>query len=311
MSIGLMAKYSFFLFLFPIAISSLLQREYRQIFFDKRVFLLLPPILIICLPHYYWLLDNFSQISSQALDRLNLEAADLNILDSLTKIISSSIGFISPLILIGGYLIFKKRKEKTYINLYTKLINSFFVTVFIIISFLLLFLDIENVKVRWLHPILMIFPFWFFLFIQSKEFSIIFFKKIFYTSLFFITLLVIFTRVLQMTIGPELGYVSRLNLPIVETLKKIPSNYIHGSLIKTDNLDLFAHMISNFQNNNIFFSGRQFVRSEYSDVNCLIIDTKPLEEVSPIKKSGSVESTINKFEIYKIFYQLKAIKECN
>ena len=308
--LGLMSKYSFILFLIPMFIASLINSNFRKVFLSKNFFITLLLVLFISGPHYFWLIDNYVEISQQASDRLAIVQNNLNFLTPLKELVVSAIGFITPLIFVLIPVVIKsiltKRKKNLHSSSY-KLFLNFFIVILISSIALFVFYDIPKVKVRWLHPIMMLFPFWFFLKYYAEDNYLNSFKKFFYFGVIFLTILVIVIRVVQMTIGPNLGYFSRVNTPVMETLRKIPNDISNNSLIIIEDYTIFAHALILFKNNQIRFGGMMFNKSNESPKKCLIISNteKKIQGLNQRK----LETKIAK-NIYEIYFQVKEKSKC-
>jgi len=308
--IGLLSKYSFILFLLPILLASLISRDFRKIFLSKKFLITLLTVLFISGPHFFWLTNNYVEISQQASERLAIISNNLNFLTPLWELSFSAIGFITPLFLLLIPLIIKsiftESRKKLPSPTYKIFLNFYLIILFFSLV-LSIFYDIPKIKVRWLHPIMMLFPFWFFLKYSSQEYFAGFNKKIFYLSVIVISVLVLTIRVAQMTIGPELGYYSRVNFPVIETLKKIPTEISDNSLIVVEDYTLFAHVMILFKNNEIRYRNKTFNKSDKSSEKCLIISDT--QKINPEIVQKKLETKIAEFK-YQIYFQISEKNKC-
>jgi len=302
-SIGFLSKYSYILFFVPLFLAGFILKEYRDIYiYNKKALIALVPILVIVTPHLLWLIDNFNEIYSQANSKLEITKIEGNPLVNIYTLIISSIGFITPLFFFYIYFFIKRnRAANTEILCQErKLFNNFFIVIIFSILLFFTFFNIPQVKVRWLHPILMVLPFWFFAFFAFTPNGLEKGKKIFFSFLIFLSILIVLIRVTQTTIGPNLGIYGRLNVPVTETLRKIPLDILEESSILFKDYTIAAHGILLFKSNVNFFKGEKYnTKNNKIEKNCIIIDSKPFS--SNGKSSISLNSNKGGFK-YTIYY---------
>jgi len=308
-SIGLMSKYSFPIFLTALFFALFSIGGYRKIIVSRKVSILLFPLAVIALPHIIWLINNFVEISGQANQKLNL-GETLNFhTSSIITFFTSIIGFITPLFLFLIFILFKKNNAKKNHSEEVRLFRNFYIFTFLVSILFTLFIEIPEVKVRWLHPIMMLFPVWFFLEKNNSSLYSEKFTKFFYSFVLALSILVIVIRILQNTVAPELGFAGRLNTPIVKTLEKIPEKYLHSSRLIVKDYSIAAHSLGLFKNNEIFFGRLLNKNFDNNSKYCLFIDIKPTENIKRSLSKGSV-STKYGDKVYEIFYVYADRKEC-
>jgi len=263
LAIGILGKYSFILYLGLIFLVLISNKKYRKKFTESRFSLTFLTFFAFTLPHFLWLAENWNRIYSFASERLGVDNNYLSFIEVINKVFLGFLGFLSPLIIILFFINFDKLFFNGYSAKKACLNEIFFRNFFLYLAFALiifaLFFEIREIRVRWLHPILMIAPFWFFLLIErygnlnKKKI------KIYLISLISLTFLVFAIRLLQNTVGPQLGYHGRLNIPINETLKSIPQ-YDFGEIskIKTPDFSLGAHLFSVFKDKTIIIGNKAY-----------------------------------------------------
>jgi len=308
--LGFMSKYSFVLFLLPFLLAGLICSNFRKIFLSKKFLITLLPVLFISGPHFLWLIDNYVAISQQAFERLAIAQNNLNFLDPLGELGISAIGFITPLIfflvpLIAKSILTNRRNNLQHTSY--KIFLNFFIVILISSIVLFIFYDIPKVKVRWLHPIMMLFPFWFFLKYPIQDDFLNSFKNFFYFGVIFLSIIVIAIRVAQMTIGPNLGYFSRVNTPVMQTLRKIPNEISNNSLIVVEDYTLFSHALILFKNSQIKYGDKMFNKSNKSPEKCLIISDS--EKKTPGMTQRKLETKIAE-NTYEIYFQIGEKNQC-
>jgi len=309
-SVGILGKYSYIIF-FLISLFALFSiKEYRKILISKYIFLSFAILIFITSPHLIWLTENWNSVFIQANNRLHINISNSGISDSLLKLIASGFGFISPLIFLIIFIkwnltkkILRLPKEEFFIRFFYALL--FFTFIFF------LFFDIKEVKVRWLHPILMAFPFLILIFINSYGEITKTFKKISLATLLVFTMIILCVRILQNTIGPELGYYGRINIPIHSALKKIPENVISTiSAIKTNDYNLGVHLFDAFTDKEIIINNVPFNSKPNNIKKCLyVFDIDGNADDSIRLKSNSMTKfkkiQVNKGEFtYELFYRV-------
>jgi len=320
-SIGILGKYSFLLYMLLMVLTLLSNKELRKKFIEKRTSITILSFVFFTLPHFLWLLDNWNRIYSQASIRLGIENNSLSFIEVLSKLIIGSVGFLSPLIFILVLINFDKflikAKSIKNISLNEVLFRNFFLYLTFLLIIFALFFDIKEVRVRWLHPILMIAPFWFFLIIERYGGLSIKRIRIYSSAVIIFTILVIAIRLIQNTIGPQLGHYGRLNVPIIETLKSIPrDNLDEISRIKTPDFNLGSHLFTVFRNKTIIIGNKTYgSKNLVASKKCLILfDNDGSADVDRHK----METKYGKFlelesrseDTYKIYYQYLEGKKC-
>jgi len=254
-ALGFYSKYSYLIFFPLLIISALFVKEFRKVILDKKISITLITVLILISPHLFWLLTNIEAINEMASKRLMINKTELNYLENTLNISSGLIGFIFPLII--PFIFLSKRlknfNQKFSENSFFKLFTVFYIILLANILILSALHNFPMVKVRWLHPIMMMFPFWFISFIDTKEdITAVFYKRFMIFVLFLITI-VLGVRFVQNSYGPELGYVSRVNTPVIETLKKLPNKMLRCyDTIITDDYDIYTHSLTIFEDKNLY-----------------------------------------------------------
>jgi len=322
LAIGLLGKYSFILYLGLTVLVLLSNKKFREKFAKAKFSLTFLTLFSFTLPHFLWLAENWSRIYSYANARLAIENNSLSFLEVLNKLLLGGIGFLSPLIIILFFINFDKLFFKATPPKKACLNEIFFRNFFLYLAFALvifaLFFDIKDVRVRWLHPILMIAPFWFFLLIE--RYSTLNNKriKIYIISVISFTFLVFAIRLLQNTLAPQLGYYGRLNIPINETLKSIPQqNFGEISKIKTPDFSLGAHLFSVFKDKTIIIGNKVFGdESLIENKKCLILfdndgsaDSNKDEMEAEYGKFIEIKSK-SLFSNYKLYYKFLNNNKC-
>ncbi len=315
--IGLMGKYSFLLFMLPILVSALSIDSYKKIILNSKIFLAIGVFALMIGPHAYWLSQHHQEILS-SIDQ-KLQVTNDNVLvdrfKSAWQFSTAAIAFVVPFALV--FLINSWRRLFNTDKQLAKqdnvlLLNRFYWVIIISVMVLALFVSMPHFKVRWFHPLMMIFPLWMMLRIEREKLLSKSIVKWFYSIVIILTLLILSIRLLQVTIGPNLGKYGRLNIPIYKTLDKLNKSLLDSSVLKTNDAFLGAHLLSKYPNNTVVINSK-----EYGDLNssqCLWLwdddtsHTKP--QIKNGLESGELVTYVAEFK-YTLFYVLTPKQECN
>jgi len=320
LSIGILGKYSFILFIALSLFAILSIKEYRALFICWKALVVPTIFLVLISPHLTWLIDHWSLIYSQANDKLNIESTSNSNFETIFQLIKSFIGFLIPLIFIFFFIDRKTRKKienKKKPQLQELFLNRFLVLLAIFVIIFSIFFEIKLIRVRWLHPVLMIFPFWLAFYFEKRNLFVKTFQKKFFSLVFFLTLLIFFVRVAQNTIGPSLGFHGRLNLPISSSLISLPKEIIDSaSVIKTQDINLGVHLFEIFPNKSIIIGNKKFNTENGANGKCLYLldqDGHSDSSLQMIQKNygsfNKIESKDNNFN-YVLLYKLLDKKIC-
>ncbi len=320
LGIGLMAKYSFLLFMVPLLISAISIASFRKIIINQKILLSIGVFVLIVGPHAYWLTQNYQEIFLSIDQKLKVTSDNLLVdrIKSMGQFFGASLAFVVPFSLI--FIINSWRElfnidKQTTRNDSAALLNRFYLIIFVLVILLTIFVSMPHFKVRWFHPLMMIFPLWM---LTRIERQVLLSKS---TIRWFVGITVIFTililsiRIAQVTIGPELGKYGRLNRPIIETLEKLPVRLTNNSIIKTEDGFLGSHLLSHYQNHNVIIAEKNFIQQgSKNTVKCLWLwdddDIYVEADINNTSHSGQL-TTMVADKKYTLFYTLTPTQECN
>jgi len=317
--IGLMGKYSFLLFMIPIFIAAVSIGSFRQIFANKKTWLAIGVFVLIIGPHAYWLTQHYQEIFLSIDQKLKVTSDNLLLdrIKSVGQFIGAAVAFVVPFALVfiisGWKKLFNIDKQVSK-NDNTQLLNRFYLIIIALVLIMAIFVSMPHFKVRWFHPLMMIFPLWM---LTRIERQVLLSKSI---MRWFISITVIFTvlilsiRIAQVTIGPDLGNYGRLNRPIIETFDKLPISTLADSIIKTEDGFIGSHLLLHYQKNNIIIENRNFRKKHYKDsTQCLWLwdDDTPYTtpKINKIIEQGELVTYVAEFK-YALFYALSSKSEC-
>ncbi len=320
LGIGLMSKYSFLLFMIPLFVSAVSISSFRNLIVNQKIFLAIAVFILMIGPHTYWLIQHYQEIFSSIDQKLKVTSDNLLLdrIKSAGQFTGAAITFVIPFSLIFFINSWKKlfnTDNRTPKSDNALLLNRFYLIVIICVLLLAIFVSMPHFKVRWFHPLMMIFPLWMLVRIERKELLSKSIIRWFAGITIIFTILIFSIRITQVTIGPELGNYGRLNRPVVETLNKLPNHLIKNSAIKTQDEFLGAHLLSIYQNNNIIINGVFYQNSVTLDNDkCLLLwdDDENFSKPSATKNLESGELvTMTENKKYTLFYVVSPKQECN
>jgi 4-amino-4-deoxy-L-arabinose transferase-like glycosyltransferase len=320
LGIGLMAKYSFLLFMIPLLLSAISIASFRKVIINQKILISISIFILIIGPHVYWLTQHYQEIFLSIDQKLKVTSDNLlfDRLKSVGQFSTAAISFVTPFTLI--FVINSWRKifnidNKAAKNDSSLLLNRFYFIIIVSVILLDIFVSMPHFKVRWLHPLMMIFPLWM---LTRIERNTPLSKSIMYwfTSITVIfTVLILSIRIAQVTIGPELGNYGRLNRPIIETFNKLPAEILKNSVIKTEDGFIGSHLLSHYQQQNIIINNKNFRKNYFKGARqCLWLwdnDTPYIApKISKILNSGQLITMVADTK-YTLFYALSPKQECN
>jgi len=239
-SIGLLSKYNFSMFIFAIFIASLLDEKLRSIILKKEFAITVFIVIIILSPHLLWILDNIGIVTGSTMNKLNLENESFSFFIGIAHLFKAIIAFLTPFIVIV-ILIFRKSLNKDG----NRFLFNFFMIVIVALVIFMFLTDATYFKDRWMQP-------YFFLmviYIASKiniesvrERSILlYFKTIYFVM--FIIILGLIGRVYFPDVSKRY---SRLNYPYHQLSKQIKEFGFNQGFIIVENKIIAGNMKLNF-----------------------------------------------------------------
>ena len=317
LGLGLMGKYSFLLFMVPILIAALSINNYRKLILDLKFLLTLGIFILIIAPHLYWLIQHHQEVFTSIDHKLQINSGSIAIerLNSAARFIGAALAFVIPFALV--FLIGAWKRLFNQDNLLTKNDNALLLTRFywiIVISVIILaiFVSMPHFKVRWFHPLMMIFPLWMLIRIERPNLLSRTLINWFYGLMVFLTVLILSIRIAQVTIGPEFGKYGRLNIPISETLNKVPNQLLQDTILRTGDDFIGSHLLTHYPKHMVVIGNKNFNHQDRLN-QCLWLwdDDTPYTapNIENILKSGKIKTYVAEFK-YTLFYALSPEIEC-
>jgi 4-amino-4-deoxy-L-arabinose transferase-like glycosyltransferase len=317
LGVGLMAKYSFLLFMTPLLVATFSIASFRKILINQKVLLSLGIFVLIIGPHVYWLTYHYQEIFSSIDQKLSITSNNslLVRIKSIGQFIGSATAFVLPFALIFIINSWKKlfnTDKKIQKNDSLMLLNRFYLIVAASVIIIAIFVSMPHFKVRWFHPLMMIFPLWMMIRIERQELLSKSIIRWFSAILVIFTFLILSIRLLQVTIGPNLGNYGRLNIPIHGTLNKLDNSLLDSSTLKTNDAFLGAHLLSKYPNRTVVINNKRYGDLKLSQCLWLWDDDDAFVKPNTDNaiKSGQLVTYVAEFK-YTLFYALTPKQECN
>jgi len=317
LGIGIMAKYSFLLFMIPFVLASFSVKEYREVIFKTRLFITISVIAVITAPHILWLTQNYQEVFISIDQKLLITQDDLLLqrIASLQEFIISAAAFVTPWIIIiaifSGKKLFSSCSNKHYPA--TQLLSRFYLIIIITTLLLSLFFVMPHFKVRWFHPLMMLFPLWWLSYIETNTPPSKKLLRWIGSLTVMISVSILIVRLVQVTIGPELGHYSRLNRPIIESLEHLPL-FTQSTTLVTDDDFLGAHLLSKYSANPIIIK-KVYFRSDSSSTpsKCLFLwdndDLAIPPNLADTLETGNIQTYVGTLN-YTLHYALFPNTSC-
>ena len=303
----------------PLLISAISIASFRKIIINQKTLLSIGVFIIVVGPHAYWLTQHYQEVFLSIDQKLKVTSDNLLVdrIKSVGQFTGAAIAFVVPFSLI--FIINSWRKifniDKQVAKNDSLLLNRFYLIILVSVILLAIFVSMPHFKVRWFHPLMMIFPLWMLARIERKAILSKSIMRWFVVITIIFTVLILSIRIAQVTVGPELGQHGRLNRPIIETFDKLPTSAIEGSIIKTRDGFIGSHLLSHYQKHNVIIGDRNFEKEHYKDsTQCLWLWDDDTPYITP-----NINKTIESGELitmvadtkYTLFYALSPKQECN
>ena len=273
LGVGVMAKYSFLLFMVPLLLAALTIPNYRKRLLQHKIWFAVLAITIITAPHLIWLAQHHAEVFPAIDSKLQITAEE-NALDrfySLGRFLISASVFVTPWIVLLGALTSHyfslAFQEKPAVSL----LSRYYLIVLLVTVVLSLFLSMPHFKVRWFHPLMMLFPLWWLAAVANEAaLPKLAWHWIIRTTIV-LSIIIIGTRLIQNTIGPDLGHYSRVNRPIMESLQQLP-HLTSDTLLVTQDYFLGSHLLIHYPNNPLIVGSDLYnMMGDKSPIQCIIL----------------------------------------
>jgi 4-amino-4-deoxy-L-arabinose transferase-like glycosyltransferase len=159
---GALSKYNFVLMPVAALLVMLLERDMRRRVLDIRLLITIVIALLIVTPHALWLKDNLGLATERTMGKMMAEAGEpwlSQVAEGLISLVGAVIGF-SAVTLVLFAAAFRKSLLKALSSSagWARFMEKLFVAFLLLIAALVLFAGAENIKDRWLTPLLFLLP---------------------------------------------------------------------------------------------------------------------------------------------------------
>ncbi|TCL76219.1 glycosyltransferase family 39 protein [Rhizobium sp. BK251] len=245
---GLISKYNFALLPAAAFGALLLDREDRKVLFNWRLLLTAAVSIVIVLPHALWFAENYALATSRTFTKMYGTGDD----SALAQIWSGLLSLLTAVPSFAGlavaifFLMFGKRLFGTLgaTSRWTRVVERLLLLELGALLFLIVFAGVENIRDRWMTPLLMVVPLYICLKIDAAEIDLKKALRISVATAATIMVAVIAILSTRMLIGPLVGDYQRLNIPY-RALAEIISREVGASPAAIVSID--PHLAGNMR----------------------------------------------------------------
>ncbi|RWX75973.1 hypothetical protein EPK99_20105 [Neorhizobium lilium] len=159
--IGGITKYNFAVVPLAAGVAVLMDRSMRKKLLDWRILPAGLLALAIVSPHAFWLINNFEASESHTMKKLVDDKTGflISLVDGFGSLALSTLGFLALTLVIFS-LVFREHIKPVVVatNPWTRLVGRILALCLGVIVLMILFAGLENVRDRWLAPILLAAP---------------------------------------------------------------------------------------------------------------------------------------------------------
>lgn len=245
LSVGILAKVNFFLFLGILASCLLSLPEGRRFLLSPKIFVTLLIIIVATGPYFYWMYTN-QDIVFSATHKFK-RAAENYYLKGTSSLFSNSFLFLTPLWLIY-LLIFPSGfalKTKNNHSFSQKMLLRYLLSFIVILLAIVLLFKVTYVKDRWLQPILFVVPLFFFSRLDPAQISSRRFK--YFISVILLAAVGVYSAFTIRVAGASyIERFCRMNYPITQMASEMRKAGFSEGLIISNNRFLAGNMYFQF-----------------------------------------------------------------
>jgi 4-amino-4-deoxy-L-arabinose transferase-like glycosyltransferase len=236
-ALGLLAKYNMVVFLAALALALLSLPAGRALIFDRRLIAAILIAGLLLAPHLAWLLQH-AEVGVELNNLVDGEPNSARI--PLGAVLVTTLTFLTPM-----WLVFVLLFPRALIDAFGKPLPSPDVALLLrdLIAVMLLLLimswalDMDQIKERWMQPLLFAVPLLLFAFVPASDADAVrtrWFSRIAWT----VGVIVLLVSALRIPLAPWTGSVSRLHQPIAALAQQIEARGIAGDLVLADHYHL-------------------------------------------------------------------------
>jgi lipopolysaccharide core galacturonosyltransferase RgtB len=241
LGLGALSKHSFLLFASALVGAVFAQPDTRGRLLDRRMVLACGLAVLIVLPHGLWLLDHWQLDASPAAQKLELRHGMPSVTVTATgllKLIWASIRFLTPFWLICfltfPQLVSWSTVTATTPNRFRRLLERFFLLVFLTLATAVLLFGVTHFKDRWMQPFLFLAPLY--VFVRLQDLGVVPSRLRLYAGVLGVFGLVFLAMPLtQAWVGPWFGVYSRLHVPFEALARQLEAAGFKRGMIVAEN----------------------------------------------------------------------------
>ncbi len=225
--VGLNAKYNFVLVVVALIIISLVIKEFRSRFYERRLIFSIGITFLMVLPHFLWFISHLDIATNRTIARMSVgdtQNTIINFFKGNFSLVVSTIAFLTPFWIV--FIALFRKKVSISSDTYSKSLLLYILVIFLFLFMVILMSGSTHVKARWLQPYLFLVPLFLFLHVKILHID----KKVntfIYLSIFASILVALVVLVKPYLIDLR-GKPSRTSYPFEQLSKKI-ENKIQSS----------------------------------------------------------------------------------
>lgn len=239
--LGLLSKYNFAVFVAGWLIAGMSYAPMRQRLASPRMLWTVAIALVLVTPHGAWLLEHYEWdyfLKATAAAGTGEGPYLVVIGRSLWSLLEGALLFLSPLWLFLLVLFpqawQRLANDDTQLDAYRQLLGRFLAISVLLIVVLILVFELPYIKQRWLHPVLLLFPVYFFLRL-GRAGSAPNRVAVYGWVLIAMALLIVIVRVGVIYVGPLLGKYTRLHVPHAALAMQLArTGFSQGTIVAGD-----------------------------------------------------------------------------
>lgn len=257
LGLGLLTKYNYGLLAVALLLAALSLPAYRPVLLHPRLAWAGVPAALIFLPHLLWLLPHYQAVSGELVGKVVSTEAPLYLsvigtgLKSLGNAIFSA---LAPLGLFYLWLAWGRSGSAAATPPAEALLARFFAVSLLLVAAVLLALKAQHVNARWLQPFLALVPLWVFLRLERLGVPVPRLRRYLgWAGL--VAVLLLAAMAARLTVAPQLGKYSRLQMPMPELAAAIRAHGFTRGLVVADSHALGGNLKLHFQDSRIVAPG--------------------------------------------------------
>lgn len=257
LGLGLLTKYNYGFLAGALLLAALSLPAYRPVLLHPRLAWAGVPAALIFLPHLLWLLPHYQAVSGELVGKVVSTETPLYMsavgagLKSLGNAIFSA---LAPLGLLYLWLARGRSGSAAAVPPAEALLARFFAVSLVLVAAVLLALKAQHVNARWLQPFLALVPLWIFLRLERLGVPAPRLRRCLGLA-GLAAVLLLTAMAARVTVAPQLGKYSRLQMPMPELAAAIRAQGFSRGWVVADSHVLGGNLKLHFQDSRIVAPG--------------------------------------------------------